>query len=321
MASSYPEKQREQQNQAELEQLRFFCKKIIQAYRIRLQCLRKRHEVLTELERDSRNKPDFRDIQNFKRVVKHGWNKDKHEFKKVLRNGDAFYSVLDTNLKRERKVLEIARREDVEAESNIVDVVKQLKRYKTKFGESMNTIVKDIDLETGRRLSLSDIITFLTHMIRFLNLMNQDLAKIEVRIEVEEKFLRKKDSKHFDDFILAWEDEMKANVRLVKHFKKVLNSNKKVIKTGTREGETMLFGGGFGGIVAIIGSLAIGGPGGPAGAIIGGGVGAVFVLIGFINYIGSIFNEELTSVYKDERLLEHLEEINAIKRPFWKKIF
>ena len=287
------DKEYEERIKQDIENLRYICKKIIQAYRIRLMCFGRRHKLLVSIE---------------------------HNFDNISKNPN-FYSILDTNLKRERKVLEIARRGSEEAESNILYAIKQLEEYKKKYGVyAQETHLKRGHGPSGPRISGGDILKFLIDMIEFLNLMQNDLLKIEKRILVEENFLKKRNrnSENFDKFILAWEDEMKANEKLVKHFRRILRSNKKFIRYGEREGKVLMTCGGLFGIGAAQVGVAIGSP---IFAVGGGVIGVVYVMIGLLAYIDSFVHEELVNIYKDEKLLKHLEEVKAIKKPFWKKMF
>lgn len=289
-----------------LKRLGYICKKILQAYRIRLSCLSKRHVVLKEIKRK------FENIESFKKTVIKGWKPNQITLKK----GDAFYSILDTNLKRERKVLDIVRRSDVEGEEIIAQAIKELERHKDSFGG----LGKEISLGGSRKLSLDSIEIFLEHMIQFLELMRKDLKKIEIRIAKEELFLKKenRNPEYFNDFILAWYDEMKANERLIEHYEIVLQLNREIMYEGELPEPNMILTG------AGLGSLAFSGLNvfqrDTTDAIIYGAVGIALLMIHFVKFITAIKDKELVDVQKDKKLIKRLKKIKAIK-PWWRRIF
>ncbi len=238
--------------------------------------------------------------------------------------------VLDTCLKRERKILSIAKREEAEGISNIKLAISSLEGYKKKYeaGYKDKTAGYMNDIEIGNlKLSGSDLIRFLINMIELLNLMGRDMGKIESRLEKEELFLKEgnRNPKYFNDFILAWDDEMKANEAMFKHLNRVIKRNKRVIINMDKEANRSSFR-----TFTTVGSLGVGAFGAVSslrynnqaaalGMVIGGAI--AIAMAGFIISLMMQVKEELVDVKKDEQLLQHLEEIRKIKKPFWKKMF
>jgi hypothetical protein len=201
----------------EINDLRLVVKKIIQAYRIRLTILKERHQLLTDIE------------HNFDNVI--------------LKGKDKFYHLLESNLKRERKVLEIVRKEDEEGVDRLTYALNQLGKYMEfvensikkgydKYDEHPTGLIREVDrFGAWREMKLGDVKNFIKEVIKFLELMQRDIVNIERRIVVEENFLERRNSSSFDNFIQVWRNELKGNQKLINHFRKVLKRQKKLLNS------------------------------------------------------------------------------------------
>ena len=305
-----PNRKELEKEKERLKRLGYICSKILQAYRIRLACLGKRHEVLKEIEHK------FENIELFKRTVTSGRNPNQITLKK----GEAFYSVLDTNLKRERKILDIVRRSDAEGEEIIAQAIRELRQYLNRYNANIDDPKQEIALGGSRKLSLWSIKIFLEHMIQFLELMRKDVEKIEGRMAKEELFLirENRNPEYFDDFILAWYEEMKANEKLIEHYETVLRLNRGIIYEGElRGGSRILVAGSVGSLTyALLSALERD----ISDTFIFGAVGATLLLINLIWSMGGIKDKELIDVQKDKNLIKRLKKIKAIK-PWWRRMF
>jgi|TARA_B100001971_G_C18126042_1_gene502106 hypothetical protein len=282
------EKQVMQAEKRRLASMRVSCKKILLVYKIRLQCLHRRHELLSQI---------------------------GHDFNNITKS--SFYQNLKANLERERKLLHFLRREDLYVEGSFLHTLKVLKKYKEYYNPSnMESRYKGMYasypyLRELEHMNWGRIQSTLVDMVKFTNLMQADLSKIERRMEKEELFLKaeNRNPAYFKEFILEWDDEVKGNRNLIKHFKQVLKRHGQGIiqsgQTTTQEGLDLLAGG-MGLQEGDIFELFV----------------APFVLIeGFFGALVKIFEKEVTEDEGDRKLLQKIEQIKGIKRPFWKKAF
>lgn len=293
--ASPQEKAKIEEEKKNIENFRLLCRKIIQVYRIRLDALRRRHEALVSIDRNFGNIP----------------------------NNPLFYSTLQSTLKAEKKVLDIVRVEDSEFENRIKYSLIQLKRYETIYNRMYTSFDKIRLSGWGRDLSVRDVIFFLRHMFRFVSLMESDLSNIERRVMKEELFLERRDPKSFNEFILAWDDEMKANENLVRHFRKVIKQNNKVINPMKGFAKLVIAGGSAVGIPLIVVGALTGSFLTRSGMTVDlfGVLGLAVAAAGFVLYFGEASEEALVGIRKDEQLLKHLEKIRAIRKPFLRRLF
>lgn len=199
--------------------LQLLAKRITQAYRIKLQCMLNRHELLKAISNR------FADIGSFEGTSKKSRKKGgKWTVTETLRGEEAFYAKLKNNLDRERRILGIIQREDTEAGSNIAYAIEKMEEYHKQAG-------KYDQIEAGFMkygLSRKDLERFLLNMVTFLRNVNDDLSDVEKRIEVEEKFLKERDAEHFRAFIKSWRDEIRANRRLLRDFERTMRRNRRM---------------------------------------------------------------------------------------------
>jgi hypothetical protein len=320
----------------EVNDLRFISKKIIQAYRIRLMCLKRRHEVLSKIGHD------FDNISSFKRTINTGWDKENGGFREVLKNEDAFYSILDTNLKREIKLIEIIRRADKEGESNIIYALNQLKKYERMFGGPMHHWYEDkyedksnivrptmsssfrdwIEDYSTRKLHTGNVYGFLKQMIEFLDMMQEDLLRVENRMVYEDLFLEKRDKANFDEFFFAWSDELNSNEELIIHFRKILKKYKKLIKL--TEGQYNRFDSAKD--KELLGRLAATGGGIWAAQSIYAeswefiAVSVVITMVGLVAGFSRVDKFENDLIYKDLKLLKKVKKMRAIRKSLRKRL-
>ncbi len=279
----------------------FMCNKVIQAYKIKLLNFRKRHELLLSIEHNFGNIP----------------------------NNPRFYFILENCLKREKKLLDIIKGEDAQIGNRLDYIIKEFKKAKfTYYGAP-----------SGVR-SMYAWNSFIEDMDKFVKRAIGDISLMEGRMKIEEKFIERKDSKSFNNFIKAWEKEMKAHDRLAKHLNKVIRKNKTLIiqvaksrgrgagaDIGTPEGTK-----GLGYILAGVisgggGAAAAAIAGFPIAAVVGGVVGAAIALAGFIMVLTSVMSAEaaggepsgtyhayLPKTSIDEKIIKDIKKKRGVKK-------
>ena len=184
--------------EARVNTLRTIVQKTLQTYRIRSNLMHKRHQFLKQAGRD----PNQFTEENFT----------------TLRN------ILD----REKRVLAIIEKGNTEVKggaefalhtlesfSNVVDVNKDITDYGSKIGQF------------GHTISLKDLNQFLDSVTNLLNRGVSEIHRIRQRIDKEEHFLESRDANAFNEFILAWDDEVREDEKLFKYYKDIVERNRK----------------------------------------------------------------------------------------------
>ncbi|MGV8086620.1 MAG: hypothetical protein ACP5N1_03245 [Candidatus Woesearchaeota archaeon] len=273
----------EKQVEKEIEGLRYVSNKIIQAYRMRMELFIQRYNLLMSIDK------------NFD----------------VISINPNFYAALDNILKKEEAILKIIKGDETKVGNNILYALEQLKKYNDSLGRRYG--FNDKILEKGtKRLSGEDVSNFLQKMILFLEEMKKDLDGIEKRMEIEEEFIKKQTFEQFNNFILAWEDELKANDRMMKRFQSTLNSSQKIIRQWETEGYELLTGGPVGGFFSLM--AGAGGFLTPALAVLGGAVGVSMLMIGLVVYFGSLSKEGLQLVSKEQDMISNFKKKRIIDK-------
>ena len=253
-----------------LEGFQSVCKKILQAYRIRLKLLIRRYRLLDSIGNDYHNtSPDF-------------------------------YTQLKNILSREKRVLKIIEGEEKKVGNNLKYAREQL----------LNAYMKSKVIHLLGAVKILDVKQFLKRMIYFVHYMEKDIHKIEKRIEIEEKLADRmsehyNDQAQFNKFISAWNKELKANDKMMKHFKKALRESEKVIKEEGSINEAKIVGTLLAGkLTAVAGATA----GGPVSAAVGVALGLVIIVVGFMKSFDSVSHEALLDVKKEKELIKEIEK-------------
>lgn len=319
----------DEETMVEVESLILLCRKIIQAYRIRLRFLGRREILLKSINSKFENIKHSGEVKVGKEKVE----KDGTVKKSTLMEGEeAFYYTLDKTLKDEKKLLDIIRGEEQNVVVHIERIIITLNNYITKLGKTnidgtiRGPVWENIE---GKRVVTSNVrgtkdlknITiysarirwFLKQMIKFIELFKEDFRKVERRIIQEEKFLEKanRNEKYFKYFIECWKEEVNSNKKLMKHFDKVIKKNPKVVNNLKPIDYKMI--GAVGGVAISVGIAKIASsmdPGTPK--IIVFGVAAVGALGAMIVVLRSFSRPELLKLQKDKKILKHIKKI--IKR-------
>lgn len=273
----------------EIDGFKYVCNKILQAYRIRMKLFMRRHELVMSIEK------------NFDNVA----------------NNPKFYTSLDNILKKEKKLLEIIEGDEKKVGNNLVYALKQLKKYDHELGGELN----DIRLpHVKKKISGKNVSIFLRRMISLLNKMERDLKIIEKRIHLENVFIKERNAKHFDKFIKAWNEEMKAYEKMLKDLKLALNTSKKlIVSTESTLGDGVMNSGGVG----LVGSVAAGiGLKQVVIGVLGGTIGVSVVMVGFIFNLVEILDTGRQAVWREENLIAEFEKKRRMEtHPFLYKIF
>jgi hypothetical protein len=266
----------------EVASLRFICKKTLQAYRIRLMCLKRRHNILESIE---------------------------HNFSNIS-SKQKFYSQLETNLRREEKLLKIIKSDETGLESNLAygisEIQRHTKRLNMKDSAKISSFLKDSPFK-DIELTVGELKSFLINMVAFLKLTQKDLSKVESRMKLELEFLENKNSNNFKNFIGAWKSEVKANGKLLAHIKEVLRSNRKAIRVMDPMASSFSIGTGFG----------MG-----AGGVIAAGMGApgtatsfacafAIALLPLIVSLLKVYKDQLIQTDKDRELIKEIEKLGV----------
>ena len=319
--------------QKELTDMRQLCAKITQAYRIRMQCLKRRHQLLASISND---------------------------FNKVSRSPE-FFRSLAFLLNRENKLLAVLGGDFGSIATRIGRTKSMLaknKRYFDKIGTDMRLgSYEKLYLDKMREMGVTwgDLDRFLESMINFLNSINQTLPQIKDRMRVEENFLKSmttksseqlnktlpvwdkekhefrqgeqlalsadKTSEQFDAFLQEWENEMKDNEKVLNALKKVISGNKKMIRTGTEDMsgfEALIPAGIMAGLTGspfiIAGNLT----NTPALTAVGAGISGIWLTLGLVIglaiELSSIHNESLIDTSRDKKLVRELRRLTRKKR-------
>ncbi|MCP3685623.1 MAG: hypothetical protein GY861_23480 [bacterium] len=279
--------------------------KIIQAYRIRIKLFIRKYDLLLQVDRSL------------------GLNKNIE----IIANNPNFYSQLSNILEKEEKLLQIIEGDEKIVGNNINYALKQLKSHHGQMSEK----ISNIKLTDDRELSVGDLQNFLSHAITFLEHMEQDVERIRVRMGLERTFIRRMESdedhakkeEDFNFFIRAWEQEVRNNEEMLKHFHNMRHSSQKIIHSvdivqGVGEGEAAIVGGFMGGAAALAGGLAIGNP---AVAIIGAVVGLSIVVFGIMASIDSTYKMGFRELEQERLLIRDFENKRVIeKNSFWHRL-
>ncbi|MEA2037703.1 MAG: hypothetical protein U9O94_09410 [Nanoarchaeota archaeon] len=303
--------------------------KILQAYRMRLNLMQRRSEVLKE----------FLGFHNVDDYTRYRVNKQEiisvSKRKESIGNSLRIKKSLGIILKKEKKILDIILEEDDRGENNIEIAFKILDKYHEYFEEnSPRSPIKGILRKYN--IEAKDVLNAAHNALIFLHKLDADIRRIEKRIELEEIFMEDTDDANPNkdklyNFARAWQEEIYANYKLMNHIKKIFTKSKKVRLKGDQEDN--IFG-------AIVGGTFMGvkGMNYVANANRGGEhqiseevtslLGGFGVLILFASMVGAIYNysKRYKNVYIDsESAIKEFTKNELTKTPkkihWWRKIF
>jgi len=165
-------------------------------------------------------------------------------------------------------------------------------------------------------------------------------------MQVEERLLEHMDTQSFNAFLKAWEQEMKANDRLVRDLRRVIKRNRQLIKRLTEHAikasksrtefdiasATTMMSGLLGGGISVMLGVATGVP---LTAAAGGVVGAAIALVGLVIYLSSAttvqggnkadLGKEIRGVLpehmNDEKIIADIERMRGMKEGLFGRLF
>ncbi len=258
---------------SDVEHLKFLCQKIVQAYRIRLSCMKERHGILQILVKD------FQHSLNDKKLM--------------LR--------LKSLLSREYKLFQAVAVDERDMQTGIRRALAGL-RYYQKSIQSLNNLPY-----AHGKINSEALAELLEHLIQFLTQLQTDLSTVEQRMANESVFLDKKDRVSFEQFIESWNREIDENAKLIAHFKNVLDKNAGVIKT--LPGMQTIAKGALKG--AGIGAFAVV-PAASIGMAFQGSIVMALLVMAAIASVFRNSSEELVYLHKDRELIGYLQKVKHI---------
>jgi hypothetical protein len=189
-------------------EVRAYCEKTLQAYRIRLECLKRRHDLLQ----------------------KAGGNFD-------LANNADFYNSLRNIISKEKQVLKIMESAQKDGFRSVDLVMSELRAVERELNDPQNKealwlAMRSVSKKSGiSELDSPQAITeFLNDMYYFVHEIKHHLHKINSRIEEESRLLsmKIKSKDQFDRFIMTWDAEMKENDKLLTTMKGIISKHSRL---------------------------------------------------------------------------------------------
>ena len=295
----------QQDAQSLVGQVKNLCQNIGQVFRIRLMCLKKRHELLQGIASNFDNIP--------KRIN--------------------FYKELETNLRREQKV--------IAALAPNAQTLNGLLKKTIDFTDYVQNFYKVGPVKyNDSRIKLDDLEKLLTSINKFLAQAEQDIKLIQQRMQLEENLLREAENsdpqgtnqskarRAFNEFLKTWEAELQENERLVSKFITLTKSNLRIInqanqKSFLSEGErlTVSIGTGTAGYAAFAAILL----NNPTRDQVELALAALVVPIAIATTIllyrtGDSLGQSVIYFNQDKKLIRMLKREGLIDQPFYRKI-
>ncbi|MFH1181531.1 MAG: hypothetical protein V1702_01095 [Candidatus Woesearchaeota archaeon] len=265
---------------AVLGNLNYTCRKVLQAYRIRMSLFQKRYILLSEIDRE------------YGRIA----------------NKESLFIQLRNILDREKRVLSIIEKSQPEVGNNLGYALRQLEEARRISG----AYLKNIPLPHNKALPVKEAEEFLLQMINGLRQMTVDIEGVKARMAAEEQFLTEKSENKsvlFMQYLKAWEAEVRANESMMAHINGILNANRSLVVDKMRVDWMSLMGvlsAGVAGIIAIR-AVSTGSETAAMAAKIVMASGAVWIIASFLYNLSSLSKEVFLETRREEQLLKDLE--------------
>ncbi|KYK27286.1 hypothetical protein AYK26_04075 [Euryarchaeota archaeon SM23-78] len=187
----------------EIENLKTICKEINQAYRIRSQCIARRHELLQDIKE-----------KNIKDVP------------------ETWYAFMHNTLLKEEKLLALIRSKEKGTKAPIAFAISILEAQKSRYkGDTKRYKRKYLPEQvSGKHLE-----RFFADTIKILKITENDVRYLLTRMIAEDSFLENRDPKDYKRFLKFWRHELKLNQKVSKHYNKVIKRNKSIVYSKTSE--------------------------------------------------------------------------------------
>jgi hypothetical protein len=242
-----------------------------------------------------------------------------------IQSNQDFFLSLKNILKKEGSVIDIIARPDLSGFSAMDYLILELESIRREV-VSGNINGQSITFSNGKKLEGREILDILDECIYFVKLARDDMNKIRLRIPKEQTFVRFKDRDSFEKFFWAWQDEIRDNMRMVKHVKRMMRKTGRSLRRMNYDMSDALQ-------MISLASGAVSFPGGlflqgvmyssinpvdpPIGMVLG--IGSMIVCMSLCQIFEHFKDPKILS--KDDRLIRSIEHIKPVKRPFTKWFF